>query len=193
MSLVVDNKSAVTQTLLEQLQRRSGKIAFMPDPEIISAIRYLEEKGIPNNKHEDYKYCNIESYIRREFKSVEQSFNAVSVEDIAQFKLDDAINIVVLNGSYNKSLSEKIIVKGITVKTLNELTGDEKSLIASQAKSESDALIALNTAFSSEGLYLQIDKSNIIPMPIHVIYVNSNNAPSLVNSRNFIHAQKNVF
>ena len=59
MSLVVDNKSIVTQNLLEQLQKKSSKIAFMPDDEIISAIRYLENKGIPNNKHEDYKYCNI--------------------------------------------------------------------------------------------------------------------------------------
>jgi hypothetical protein len=33
MSLVVDNKSAVTQNLLEQLQKNSGKIAFMPDAE----------------------------------------------------------------------------------------------------------------------------------------------------------------
>ena len=66
--MVVDNKSAVTQNLLEQLQKNSGKIAFMPDAEIISAIRILEDKGIPNNKHEDYKYFNIESILRKEFK-----------------------------------------------------------------------------------------------------------------------------
>lgn len=191
MSLLVENKSAVTQNLMEQLQKHASKIAFIPDEEIVSAIRVLEEKGVPNNKHEDYKYCNIESYLRREFKTVEQTFNTVSNADITPFKLDEAINIVVLNGTYNEDLSEKIIVKGITIKTLNEVDAKEKALIASQAKSSSDALIALNSAFTNKGLYLQIDRANIIPMPIHVIYVNSNNAQALVNSRNFIYAQAN--
>lgn len=185
----MENKSAVTQTLLEQLQKRASKIAFIPDDEIVSAIRTLEEKGIPNNKHEDYKYCNIEAYLRREFKVVEQSFHNVTANDIAPFKLEEAINLVVLNGVYNEDLSEKIIVKGITVKCLNEVSEKEKQLIASQAKSETDALIALNAAFCNKGLFLQIDKSNIIPMPVHVINVNSNNTVSVVNNRNFIYAQ----
>ena len=65
MSSIVDTKSAVTQNLLEQLQKKSGKVGFMPDAEIISAIRHLENFGIPNNKHEDYKYCNIEAVFRK--------------------------------------------------------------------------------------------------------------------------------
>ncbi len=192
MSLVIENKSAVTQNLLEQLQKNSGKIAFMPDAEIITAIRLLEEKGIPNNKHEDYKYCNIEAVLRKEFKSLEQSFNELTNADIAPMKLDEAINLVVVNGNYNEDLSEKMIVKGLTVKSLNETSSKEKILISSQAKSDTDALIALNSAFTANGLFLLVDKNNIIPMPIHIIYVNSGNGNCVVNSRNFIHIQANA-
>jgi len=170
--MVVDNKSAVTQNLLEQLQKNSSKIAFMPDTEIVSAIRLLEDKGIPNNKHEDYKYCNIEAVLRKEFKSVEQSFNELTNADIAPLKIDEAINLVVVNGNYNEALSEKMIVKGLTVKSLNELSSSEKIVLSSQAKSETDALIALNTAFCGNGIFFQIDKNNTIPMPIHIIYCN---------------------
>ena len=130
MSLVAENKSAVTQTLLDQLQSKSGKVAFMPDAEIISAIRYLEDKGIPNNKREDYKYCNIEAVLRKEFKTVEQSFNELTNADITPLKLNEAINLVVVNGNYNESLSEKMIVKGLTVKSLNELSSSEKTLLS---------------------------------------------------------------
>lgn len=186
----MENKSAVTQTLLEQLQKHASKIGFIPDEEIVTAIRTLEEKGIPSNKHEDYKYCNIEAYIRREFKFVEQVFNEVTAADITPFKLEEAINIIVLNGTYSEALSEKIIVKGITVKPLSEVSGEEKQLIASQAKSENDSLVALNSAFCNKGLFLKIDKSNVIPMPIHIINVNSNNSVSAVNNRNFILAQQ---
>ncbi|HRG01416.1 MAG TPA: Fe-S cluster assembly protein SufD [Bacteroidia bacterium] len=192
MSLVADNKSAVTQTLLDQLQSKSSKVAFMPDAEIISAIRYLEDKGIPNNKHEDYKYCNIESVLRKEFKAVEQAFNELTNADIAPLKIDEAINLVVVNGVYNEDLSEKMIVKGLTVKSLNELSSSEKGLLCSQAKSETDALIALNTAFASNGLFLQVDKNNIIPMPLHIIYVNSGKTNILTNTRSFINIQANA-
>ena len=189
MSLVVDNKSAVTQNLLEQLQKNSSKIAFMPDAEIVSAIRHLEEKGVPNNKHEDYKYCNIEAVFRKEFKQVEQTFNELTNVDIAPLKLDEAINLVVVNGIYNESLSEKMIVKGLMVKSLNALSSSEKNLVSSQAKSDTDVMIALNTAFSSNGLFLVVEKGNSIPMPIHIIYVNSSNGNSVINTRNFIHVQ----
>ena len=189
MSLVVDNKSAVTQNLLEQLQKNSSKIAFMPDAEIVSAIRHLEEKGVPNNKHEDYKYCNIEAVFRKEFKQVEQTFNELTNVDIAPLKLDEAINLVVVNGIYNESLSEKMIVKGLMVKSLNALSSSEKNLVSSQAKSDTDVMIALNTAFSSNGLFLVVEKGNSIPMPIHIIYVNSSNSNSVINTRNFIHVQ----
>ncbi len=192
MSLVVENKSAVTQNLLEQLQKNSSKIAFIPDAEIISAIRLLEDKGIPNNKHEDYKYCNIEAVFRKEFKTLEQSFNDLTNADIAPLKLDEAINLVVVNGNYNEALSEKMIVKGLTVKSLNELTSSEKTVISTQAKSDSDALIALNSVFTANGLFLHVDKNNIIPMPIHIIYVNSGNANCMINSRNFISVQANA-
>lgn len=192
MSLIVDNKSIVTQNLLEQLQKKSSKIAFMPDDEIISAIRYLENKGIPNNKHEDYKYCNIEAILRKEFKSIEQTFNELTNTDITSLKIDEAINLVVVNGIYNKALSEKMIVKGLTVNSLNKLSHSEKTLLCSLAKSNTDALIALNTAFASNGLFLQVDKNNIIPMPLHIIYVNSGNANFVTNTRSFINIEKNA-
>lgn len=192
MSSIVDTKSAVTQNLLEQLQKKSGKVGFMPDAEIISAIRHLENFGIPNNKHEDYKYCNIEAVFRKEFKTVDQSFNELTNEDIAPLKLEEAINLVVVNGNYNEALSEKMIVKGLTVKSLSDLSASEKGLLSSQAKSDTDAMIALNTTFTGNGLFLKVATSNIIPMPIHVIYVNSSNTNIITNTRNFIHIEANA-
>ncbi|MES2761011.1 MAG: Fe-S cluster assembly protein SufD [Bacteroidota bacterium] len=184
---MVETKSAVTQTLLEQLQKHAGKIAFMPDSEIVSAIRHLEDKGLPNNKHEDYKYCNIESVLRKEFKQVDQNLNTLSNEDITPLKLEEAINLVVVNGNYNEALSEKMIVKGLTIKSLTELSSSEKALLSSQAKSDTDALIALNTAFSGNGIFFQVDKNNVIPMPVHIIYVNSGSSNFVTNARNFTH------
>lgn len=188
MSLA-ETKSAVTQQLTEQLQKQASKIAFIPDEEIVAAIRQLEDKGIPNNKHEDYKYCNIEAYIRREFKSVEQDFGSLGANDLAPYKLDEAINLVVLNGRYSPELSEKVIAKGISISALNEISGSDKQRIASQARSTSDSMIALNTVFCNNGIFFKVERNNAIPMAVHILYVNTAEKPSLVNSRNFVYLE----
>lgn len=192
MSIKIDTKSAVTQTLLEQLQQHASKVEFMPNNEIVDAIRLLEDKGIPNNKHEDYKYCNIESVLRKEFKTVEQSFNELTHDDIAPLKLDEAINMVVVNGNYHVDLSEKMVVKRFNILPLNDLFPAEKNRIASLAKSKTDALIALNSAFTGNGFFLEIEKDAVLPMPIHIIYINSGKQNNVVNTRNFIHVRENA-
>ena len=190
--MLVENKSTVTPLLLEQLQRTASKVDFMPDTEIMSAIRLLEEQGIPNNKNEEYKYCNIEAVIRKEFKNVEQSFQKITEATVAIYKLPEAYNLVVANGVFEKQLSDAVSEKGIIIKNLSELTAQEKQLLASQANSESDALIALNTAFCQNGLFLQIEKNNTLSKPIHIIYINNNQTIAVVNTRNFIYAQANA-
>jgi Fe-S cluster assembly protein SufD len=192
MSIKIDTKSAVTQTLLEQLQKNAGKVGFMPDDELVDAIRLLEDKGIPNNKHEDYKYCNIESVFRKEFKTVDQSFNELTHSDIAPLKLDEAINMVVVNGNYHVDLSEKMVVKRFNILPLNDLFPAEKNRIASLAKSKTDALIAFNSAFTGNGFFLEIEKDAVLPMPLHIIYINSGKQNNVVNTRNFIHVRENA-
>jgi Fe-S cluster assembly protein SufD len=164
----------------------------MPDDEIVDAIRLLEDKGIPNNKHEDYKYCNIESVLRKEFKTVEQSFDELTHSDIAPLKLDEAINVVVVNGNYHVDLSEKMVVKRFNILPLNDLFPAEKKRIASLAKSKTDALIALNSTFTGNGFFLEIEKDAVLPMPIHIIYINSGKQNNVVNTRNFIHVRENA-
>ena len=102
---MIDVKTNITQTLLDALTTSGNKISFMPDVAVVEAIRYVEENGIPNNKHEDYKYCNLEAVFRKEFKTITNKFNSVSKID--SHKLKNCVNVVVVNGEYNEGLSDK--------------------------------------------------------------------------------------
>ncbi|MBK6522832.1 MAG: hypothetical protein IPG08_11120 [Sphingobacteriaceae bacterium] len=104
-----------------------------------------------------------------------------NAKDVKPYKIEEAINLVVANGNYNENLSDKIVVSGITINCLNDLSGKDTP-IGSLAKSNSDAFIALSNAFSGNGIYLQIHKDNVIPMPINIIYINS----AKVESFNFL-------
>jgi len=187
---MIAEKSQTFQKLLDAISPSANKVNFISNKELSEGLQYLETKGIPTHKHEDYKYCNIDAILKKEFKNIEQKFN--ELKSAQQFKLNEAINLVVLNGNYSEVLSDKIIVKGVTIKSLNDFSGDENSLVSSLAKSNTDAFIALNNVFSGNGIFVQIEKGNEIPMPIHIIYVNSSSSEAIVNSRSFIQVQANA-
>lgn len=189
---MIAEKTITAQRLIEAISPKANKVNFVNDAELTSAIKYLEDQGIPTNKHEDYKYCNVDAILRKDFKEILQDLRPVTNAELKPYKLDEAINLVVVNGNYNEALSDKIIVKGITIKSLNDFANKKDSPIASLAQSGTDAFIALSNSFSDNGVYILIDKGNCIPMPIQVIYVNASNAESVVNSRSFIHLQSNA-
>jgi Fe-S cluster assembly protein SufD len=188
---MIAERSITAQRIIESISSKANKVGFINDVELTGALQYLETKGIPTNKHEDYKYCNMDAVFKKEFKTLSQEFNELSNADVKPYKLDEAINLVVANGNYAEQLSDKIIVKGITIKSLNDLSGNNSPL-GSLAKSTTDAFIALSNAFSGNGIYVMIEKGNVIPMPINIIYINSTKADSLVVPRSFIQVNTNA-
>lgn len=182
---MIDTKSNITQNLIDALAS-GNKIAFMPDAAVMDAIRFVEENGIPNNKHEDYKYCNLEAVFRKEFKTIGNKFNTLTNVDI--HKLKDCINVVVVNGEYNEALSDKVIE--VELKTLSNAGAELKNHITKYADVNSDALIALNTAFCSGGLFISI--KGVVNKPIHIININSVKENSVINPRQLIVLEKSA-
>jgi Fe-S cluster assembly protein SufD len=183
---MLDTKINITQTLIDSLTATGNKISFMPDQAVVDAIRFIEEKGVPNNKQEDYKYCNLEAVIRRDFKSITNKFNAVSKVD--QFKLKDSYSIVVVNGEYAPELSDKITE--IKVSALSDSANAIKPHITKYANVNSDAFIAINTAFSAKGLFIEI--KGVIKKPIHIINIISAKENAFVNPRQLIVMEKSA-
>lgn len=186
---MIAEKSLTAQNLIDRISGSSGKVNFINDSALSKALFYLEEKGIPTNKHEDYKYCNLDAILKKEFKNIEQRF--LQVNDINSHKLDNTITLVVINGNYSEALSDKIILKGLHINTFSNLDANGKEKIASIADVATDAFIALNTAFSSNGFHLKVDKGAVITIPVHVLYVSSGSSEVFVNSRNIIELEEN--
>lgn len=187
---MIAEKSHTAQNIIEKISKSSAKVGFIGDATLTKALMYLENSGIPTNKHEDYKYCNIDAILKKEFRNIEQKF--VKPEDINPYRLDDTITLVVVNGTYSQDLSDKIILKGLHINTLSNLDAGGKKLIASAADVESDAFIALNTAFSADGFHLRVEKGTALPMPIHILYISSSESEALVNTRNLIELEESA-
>jgi Fe-S cluster assembly protein SufD len=187
---MIAEKSHTAQHIIEKISASASKVGFINDTKLTNALMYLENTGIPNNKVENYKYCNFDALLKKEFKNVEQKF--ISLSDVKAYLIDDAINLVVLNGNYSESLSDKIILKGLHISSLSNLDNAARELLASVADEQSDAFIAMNTAFSSNGFHLKIERGEKLQMPIHVLYISSSESEAIVNTRNLIEIQENA-
>src|SRR4051812_47556563 len=97
-------KSHTAQTLIDKISSTAGKVDFISDAVLSRALMYLETNGIPNNRHEDYKYCNLDAVLKREFRDIGQRFG--DIKDVTGYKLDDTITLVVVNGNYSERLSD---------------------------------------------------------------------------------------
>ena len=182
---MVTDKLSFTHQFTEELTKHSGKV-FMPASEIGFALQYLEEKGIPNNKHEDYKYCNIEAILRKEFKiiaGIEHSVDANGLKN--SYFIMGAYNLYVVNGKLIVGASE--IPAGITVSDIDKVPANTLRKYAKE-NVINDALIALNIAYADRGVFLHITKPIDKPVVIH--YTNSSQGNLFFNTRNLLVIEK---
>lgn len=187
---MIAEKSQTTQNIIDRISKTASKVDYVNDSTLTDALLYLENTGIPTNKTEDYKYFNADALFKKEFKNIEQKFETPA--DIAQYKLEDTLTLVVLNGTYSEALSDKIILKGLHITSFANLDAAAKKSIGSGVDVKSDAFIALNTAFSSNGFHLKVEKNTDLQIPIHVLYISSASSEALVNSRNLVEVEESA-
>ncbi len=186
---MIAEKSHTAQFIIDKISESAQKVNFINDTALTKALLYLENKGIPTSKHEDYKYCNLDAVFKKEFKTLTQQLN--NVTSVNEFKLADTLTLVVVNGNYSEALSDKIILKGLHINAFTNLDQNGKTILASQANVENDAFIALNTAFSGQGFHLKVEKNIQLQIPIHILYVSSSDEQALTNPRNIIEICEN--
>jgi len=182
---MIAEKSTLTQTLLHQLSSNGAKVPFIQEKVLIEALQYLEENGIPNNKTEDYKYCNVEAILKKEFQNIGQKFNSEFKKDWLSSK--DSITLVLLNGNFSPELSDDFEKEKILVSAFSKLDAQQAASIAKLALVNKDAFIALNTAFSNDGLFIEIQKDTKLEKPIRILNVVNLSSEAFLNTRHFIH------
>jgi Fe-S cluster assembly protein SufD len=189
MSLALDNKTSTAQLLLNKLSSISGKNEIIGFEEMGAAIQYLEEKGIPTNKDEEYKYCNIDVVFRKEFKNIENNFSTIN----ALPKLDDCINVYMHNGNFN---STEVHSEKITISDLKTAAVSHKEIIQKHfckyINRSLTAATALNSAFANNGLFIYVPKSVVSQKPICIHYLASNTGEAMIHPRLLIVIEANA-
>lgn len=195
MSVVTQQN--ITQNFLAELTANAPKADFTPFEKIANALKYLEEKGIPNNKTEEYKYCNVEAIIRKDFKSLTGDFTLPSKDILNKYKADEAINLFVVNGKLDEKRSDLTgLPAGLTVSAIENVSVTNKDVFtkhfSAYANEQNDAFIAMNTAYAGSGLFLHVKRNAVIEKPVRIIFAEDAKSAVAINCRNLFVIEENA-
>lgn len=143
------------------------------------ALDFLKTTGFPNKKTEAYKYTDISKEIAQNFDlSLKANIPQLSGKEIKNLFAPEveANHIVYVNGVYNKELSEiNSSENELKVSTFRDVASAEpnklESLFGKHAKSNKDAFTALNTAFSEDGVLVEIPKNTELKLPVITYFI----------------------
>ena len=146
----------------------------------LQALEQFKQAGFPTDKLESWKYTNLSLNLLKEFFTFEVLASTTVVAAQLKkngFDTDKAHLVVFVNGKFSKELSSlKPLEKGMTVQNLASVLSNEtvKAFIGKIALSQNKAFTALNTAFFTDGLFVQLEAGKVLDTHVHAIYVSTN-------------------
>ncbi len=146
----------------------------------LQALEQFKQAGFPTDKLESWKYTNLSLNLLKEFFTFEVPASTTVVAAQLKkngFDTDKAHLVVFVNGKFSKELSSlKPLEKGMTVQNLASVLSNEtvKAFIGKIALSQNKAFTALNTAFFTDGLIVQLEAGKVLDAPVHAVYVSTN-------------------
>lgn len=155
------------------------------------AIKRFEGLGIPDRKHEDWKYTNIRRVFNQGLNS-KVTDSEITKEQISKYQIPnlDTNLLVIVNGKVDWNNSQ---VEGVEVTELTEAYTANQDLFNKHftrvAPTESNAVVALNTAFFN-GVYIHFKGEN--EKPLHIFHWMDAGSKTLVNTRTLISAAKSA-
>lgn len=187
-SLYQDNSALLNEAAPEFLKREREQ-----------AIAAFRQMGIPDRKVENYKYTDLtklfalENY-KRAFRPTSFDFDMQEVFtcDVPEF---DTHVLFHVNGWFFEQNKADQFPKGTIIKSLKRALKEDTALVekyfGKMAGSARDPMIALNTAFAQDGIFIYLPDHVTIEKPIQVINLLRSEEDLYVTQRNLIVVGKN--
>jgi Fe-S cluster assembly protein SufD len=142
-----------------------------------SAIEQFRRHGFPNLRQEDWKYTDVRPIASGNFIAADAPRPASRPDALDDHSLRDLAGheLVFIDGAYHADYSRfGSLEAGVTLLSLAEALGRDTGGIQpyfdqSPLKQQS-AFDALNSAFSSEGVYLYVPDGVRLERPIHLLF-----------------------
>ncbi len=179
--------------------RQNEKLLEKTSPSFLMDIRHdaidhFGKTGLPDRKNELYRYTSMEKLFEPDYSMLFQPSKIdFNVNDIFTCDVPDLGTRleIILNGFYlDREAKLTKLDNGILVGSLSEAMRQYPGLVkehyAKYAGTGSDGLVALNTAFAMDGLFLYIPRGQVLETPIQVVHLPMTTLDTLLHYRNLI-------
>ena len=198
--LITNNMSTlVANSLFQQLTSSFQELETSHDVPAVKAIRQeafarFQELGFPTVKNEDWKYTNIHGLINKPYVLNEDVDVAHLNFDVAEIPGLDAHRIVLVNGQYVLAFSSLEDEIGLTIKSIEDAQEEPnfQAHFAQHADKTGSAMVALNTALHTSGIYLSVAKNKVVSKPIHLVHIATGGQDFFAQTRNLIVLEQNA-
>jgi Fe-S cluster assembly protein SufD len=146
------------------------KGSFLLNPEIRhKALEVLDNTPFPTTKTEAWKYTRV-TRIKNSSLAVQE--NPISVN--GHFGLEEnSIQYVFVNGHFSPELSSKSYPDGIKVLALSQMDEAEVRVLGGSVLLDGEIFSAINTAYTTDGLYVHVSAKIQIEPTIEIIQINT--------------------
>lgn len=162
------------------------------------AFDLFKAAGFPTTKNEEWKFTNLTPFLKDEFFLTAgvkyQEAEIISAINKAIVPGLDAYLLVLLNGRIQPALSvlpAEDLVKIQTLESVLDTPSVQQALALNET--ESNSMLALNTALFADGYFLEVKKSAVLDKPVQIIHLYTADENALFQPRHLIivneHAQ----
>ena len=192
------------------LYQQNSQLIGKDDPPFLREMRNMalsafEHAGFPQRKEERYKYTHLEPVFDGEL-SFDFQPRKIHFDDEEIFRCDvpmlDSTVLMVLNGYFYHPGKEALVhlENGIIYGSLKEAAQQMPELVkkylGNNAQTEDEPFVALNTAFSQDGVFLYVPRGVRMERPIQIINLLLSDKNQMVQHRNLLvleaHAEAQV-
>ncbi len=157
------------------------------------AIERFEQNGFPTRKDEEWKYTSLNSLLKTDYSVFPKAETGIEFKEVKKYFLHEieSYKIVFVDGVYSSFLSDTSH-EGADICILSSALKQPKYKMVidhyfGTVASEKDSLTSLNTAFSKEGVFVNVPKNTVLPKPIQVLYFSTGSEKEIMlQPRNLI-------
>lgn len=172
--------------VLQRLIQKSKDTPFTNLRE--KATSFIEEKGLPGKKNEDYKYTNFTRVLEKNFTDFAGNSESNTESLKALVPRLSTIQLVFVNGVLSEALSAYELPEGVSVEDLSKSNFAEDASI----EKDTDEFALLNTSNLSNGKAITLSKSALVETPIVLVHMtDSSKNQAATHPRIFIRAEEN--
>ncbi len=150
----------------------------------------------PTIKNEEWKYTDISPVINIKFNT--PAYRSISKEQFENYLFDENNfhTMVFVNGIFSIELSspeinnKKILITNLAeqIKVNPEIVQEYLSKLIKQDK---NPFLALNTAFTADGVFINIGDNVVFEKPVQILYINTGEEYNVTYPRNLFISGKN--